>query len=295
MHTIVSAQWSDPSTAGGEPGGGATATIARAVRQFASPPPAHRRPGGVQPIARHDPVAVLKAFNSWSFKREQPDTPEMLGRAVADAVDRHAPLPFVLYWGRGPRAFFADPERECLEFLATFVRRIETVYPLGADIRLIFTDTHAEINGYNSTSTLRYFAEVDDEARARRFGSCLLSELVRGATDRLADVSSSDTPLCPATLSALQAAAAKWYGGEGSAEDGAARYFRANLVEKQAVEIAFPKAIFITFNGGKFRPIFPQNMPVFFMYSLRRGVGVKPWFMPARTAEARGEGAVADA
>jgi hypothetical protein len=290
MHAIVSAQRFEPSIVKADPVAGASAMVPRGVRLVSPVPSQSPRVGGGQLGAGHDATAVLKAFNSWSFKRQQPDTAESLGRAVAEAVNRQVPVPFVLYWGRGPRGAFADPERECLEFLASMARRIETVYPLGADIKLIFTDTHAELNGFESASTSRYIAEVDEEARLRGFSSCLLSDLVRNAREGIADPS-LEAPLCAETLSALQVAAAKWYGGEGTAEDGAARYFRANLVEKRAVEIAFPKAIFITFNGGKFRPMFPERMPVFYMYSMRRGVAVKPWFAPAQAPELSKEAA----
>jgi hypothetical protein len=61
---------------------------------------------------------------------------------------------------------------------------------------------------------------------------------------------------------------------------------RLNMIEKQAVEAAFPDAIFITFNGSEFRSLFPDRMPIFYMYSVRRGVAVKPWFMPAEREEA---------
>ena len=85
----------------------------------------------------------------------------------------------------------------------------------------------------------------------------------------------------PDLLEALIASAGKWYGGPGDARDGARRYFRANMIERQAVEAAFPNAIFVTFNGRDLRPLFPANMPIFYMYSLRKGVAVKPWFLPA--------------
>jgi len=52
------------------------------------------------------------------------------------------------------------------------------------------------------------------------------------------------------------------------------------MVEKRAVELAFPHSIFVTFNGSEFRSLFPENMPIFFMYSIKRGVSAKPWFLP---------------
>lgn len=53
-----------------------------------------------------------------------------------------------------------------------------------------------------------------------------------------------------------------------------------NMVEKRAIELAFPHSIFVTFNGSEFRSLFPENMPIFFMYSIKRGVSAKPWFLP---------------
>jgi hypothetical protein len=56
------------------------------------------------------------------------------------------------------------------------------------------------------------------------------------------------------------------------------------MIEKRAVEFAFPRSIFITFNGSEFRSLLPKSLPIFYMYSLRRGVSVKPWFLPAPQA-----------
>ena len=51
------------------------------------------------------------------------------------------------------------------------------------------------------------------------------------------------------------------------------------MIEKRAVERAFPDSIFITFNGSEFRGLFPPNLPIFYMYSLRKGISIKPWFL----------------
>jgi L-tyrosine isonitrile synthase len=232
--------------------------------------------------------AVVQAFNSWAFKREQPDDASRLKRLAELAIEQGAPLPFVLYWGRGPRADIAEPERQCLEFLAALARRIEAQHPPGADITLICTDTHASLNGYAPVTTRRYFAGVETAATERGFHACFLSDLVQWAEDRI-DRARADDPPARETLGALTVSATKWYRGGGSVEDGAKRYFSANMIERQAVEAAFPDAIFITFNGSDLRPLFPENMPIFYMYSIRRGVAVKPWFMAAEAKAAEPE------
>ncbi len=229
--------------------------------------------------------ALVQSFNSWAFKREQPDNPEMLKRVAAAAVERDLPLAFVLYWGRGPRAYVAAPERQCLDFLAGLANRVQSQHGPGAEVTIICTDTHAELNGHSPLSTQRYFAEVQQEAARRGFLACVLSDLVAWAEDRIDAERALERP-SPEILRGLMASAAKWYGGGRPPEEGARLYYQANMIEKQAVEAAFPDAIFVTFNGSELRPLFPDRMPVFYMYSVRRGVAVKPWFMPAEPEEA---------
>ena len=52
-----------------------------------------------------------------------------------------------------------------------------------------------------------------------------------------------------------------------------------NEVEKHVIDAAFSQSIFITFNGSDLRALFPDNLPIFYVYSLRKGFGVKPWFI----------------
>jgi hypothetical protein len=62
---------------------------------------------------------------------------------------------------------------------------------------------------------------------------------------------------------------------------GALKYYQINMLEKRAVELAFPGSIFITFNSSQFRSLCPDRLPTFYMYTRRRGFCIKPWFLPA--------------
>src|SRR5450631_1336745 len=42
---------------------------------------------------------VLRSFNTWAFKREQPDDPELMLRMISESMALGAPVSFVLYWG----------------------------------------------------------------------------------------------------------------------------------------------------------------------------------------------------
>lgn len=222
-----------------------------------------------------DAADVLRAFNTWSFKREQPDNAETMLAAIEDAIGRNAPVEFVLYWGKGPRANLASPDIQCLDYIASMGARISSQHGPGARFTLIMTDTHARLNGHEDSSIQSYFTDIARVARARGFAHCFLADLVgRHAT-----------PVFPTEepggelMAMLAACARKWYRGPDAAEDGARRYFRMNMIERRAVGAAFPGSIFITFNGGDVRALLPDTLPVFYMYSTRRGFAEKPWFM----------------
>ena len=228
-----------------------------------------------------DPEQILRSFNTWSFKREQPSDPQLMLRIIADAIVHRQPIPFVLYWGKGPRCGLDDPDVKCLDYLAAFAHRVSAVYEPGASVKLIFTDTHARLNGYSEIAIRAYCSVIEIQARQRGFDCCWLGDLIE-TTQAQAEDYVFDEIVPPDMLTRLSASAMKWYGGDGAAEQGAKKYFHINMVEKRAVELFFPDAIFLTFNSSKFRILFPKRMPIFYMYSLQRGVSVKPWFLPAK-------------
>jgi hypothetical protein len=220
---------------------------------------------------------VLRSFNTWAFKREHPSDPDLMQRVMSESIALAEPVSFVMYWGKGPRDRLDAPDIACLDYLASLCQRVSKVYAPGACFTLIFTDTHAKLNGYKPQATQGYFAAVESRARERRFSTCLLSQLTKAAI--------WETPSDPVTevpediRECLNESAAKWYRGEGGVEHGALIYYKSNMLEKHAVEFAFPRSIFVTFSGSRMRSLYPNRLPIFYMYSLRRGFSIKPWFL----------------
>jgi hypothetical protein len=155
---------------------------------------------------------VLKSFNTWAFKREQPSDPQRLLTQVAQAIARSEPVPFVLYWGKGPRCKVGAEDLECLNHLGTMAGRVKEVYAPGAALKLIFTDTHASLNGHPAHSMNHYFAEVDVAAGQRGFASCRLSQLI-GAADLAASAGTEDV-VSDDMLDRLCTSTMKWYRGK---------------------------------------------------------------------------------
>lgn len=220
---------------------------------------------------------VVATFNTWAFKREQPSDVSRMIELVRSQMALHKPIEFVLYWGKGPRNEIDAPETECLDYLAEMAGRIKGYYTRGANIRLICTDTHALLNGHSRSSIRSYFGSVGEAAARRGFRWCLLGDLTQAQSGNLTHVCPADRP--QQTIRQLERSAARWYKGSGNPIEGAIAYFDMNMVEKCAVELEFPDAIFITFSGSELRELFPERLPVFYMYSVRKGVSVKPWFI----------------
>ena len=222
---------------------------------------------------------ILKSFSTRSFRREQPGNPELMLRVIADSIANHQPVPFVMYWGKGLRPVLAAPEYKCLDYLASMLARIADCYRPGARMTLVFTDTHATLNGHSRESIDSYFESLIAAAEQRGFSVSLLSFLTAVADLPAADESASQIPP-EELLAGLSASAAKWFRGEGTSVEGAIRYYQANMIEKQVMDRAFPHTIFVTFNGNGLRSLFPESLPIFYMYSLRPGVSDKPWVLP---------------
>jgi hypothetical protein len=198
---------------------------------------------------------------------------------IAEAQARRAPISFVEYWGKGLRPMLATPEFACLDYLESMMTRVAETYEPGAEFTLVFTDTHAALNGHSQASIHSYFQDLVLATRGRRFKICLLGDLINAAGLRPDETPQRPLPP-PELLADLRVSAAKWFKGEGSVDEGAIRYFQANMVERKVMERAFPRSIFVTFNGSQLKSLFPESLPIFYMFSLRHGISDKPWFLP---------------
>jgi hypothetical protein len=222
------------------------------------------------------PERILAAFNVRTFRREPPGDEQLMLQFIARAIAFNEPVPFIMYWGKGPRPTMAKPDVDCIAFLDAMLDRVREVYAHGARLKLLFTDTHALLNGHAPDAVRAYFGEIGHYVRERGIESCWLGDVLR--TSGLAESKAEDE--MPQELGErLTASARKWYFGDGTVEEGALRYYRANMIERRAVEAVYPHSIMITFNTSALRALLPLGLPVFYMYSMRRGLSVKPWFV----------------
>src|SRR5262249_47349974 len=92
------------------------------------------------PALKASAELILRALNTWAFKREQPSVPKLLLLVISEAVVRKAPLPFLFYWGKGPRCHIDEHDIKCLEFIEAMAHRVSAVHAPGTSLRLILTN-----------------------------------------------------------------------------------------------------------------------------------------------------------
>lgn len=248
------------------------ASVSVATRDIARFMPAQSQPN------HRSADVVLKAFNTWAFKREQPCNIDLLQSFTSRAVRQEEPLSFVTYWGKGSRDELAEPELQCLQYLKQMMSRIDAVHKPGTELHLVMTDSHAKLNGHKSRSINKYFKSVEAAGKQCGFSSWRLQSLTDSMRPALKMVSNTQCDYPKEVLVELEKSAAKWYRGSKSTDVGARRYYEMNMVERRVIERVFPNSIFLTFNSSDVRSLFPDKIPVFYMYSTKKGVGTKPWF-----------------
>jgi len=220
---------------------------------------------------------IVEQFNTWSFKREQPNDNAAMQKVVDEAVADNKPIPFVLYWGKGEKNKIDKPEIDALNMLKSISDRIGTVYKSGAEFTLILTDTHAQLNGFSDGETKQYYQSVKDLADKQGMKCIFMSKIADFDLDSLVS-QSKEVQVNNEVLAILEESSEKHYKRSSDHLLGAKLYYLQNQIERAEVAKQFPNHIFITYSGSVLNDIFPK-LPIFYMYSTEKGTSVKPWFV----------------
>lgn len=220
---------------------------------------------------------IIRQFNTWLFKREQPSDLQLLIQTVEHSIANNNPINFILYWGKGDRYTAEEIEEKTLTLLSRIRTRIESVYSTGTQFTILFTDTHAQLNGYSETEARQYFQSMERLTHTYRFHVDYLSRLAPYNKESL-EVCINDICLAQGLQTTLVDMASKHYKGDQDFQIAALLYYAQNQIEKVEVERAYPHSIFLTFNGSELRQLFPEKLPIFYAYSYKKGTSVKPWF-----------------
>ncbi|MEO8637484.1 MAG: asparagine synthase (glutamine-hydrolyzing) [Candidatus Taylorbacteria bacterium] len=221
-------------------------------------------------------MEILKSFDTWKFKREQPKTLAKLLETILLAVRSKKPIQFVMYWGKGERDKVGEKEKKAISYLEKMLKGIQEKYPTGSKITFILTDTHAELNGYTKLQIDQYFDSVIQLAKQVGFATVRLSTLA--SFDEKDLMKKKDGIKINNDLLGILIESSEKHCKRYDPDTGAKLYYLQNQIEKKEIEKNFSDTIFLTYNGNEFDEILPNGLPIFYMHSLDRGTSIKPWF-----------------
>jgi asparagine synthase (glutamine-hydrolysing) len=215
--------------------------------------------------------SVFDSFNTWKFKREQPFNENQFFEIIRKSVKNNEPIKFVMYWGKGERDFIGKNELQALDFLKTMFESISRIYKEKTRLTIVYTDTHAKLNGFEDEEIQSYKNSLEEILKKYNFSLVCMSKIAN--LEKYDEIKVEES-----FLNLLVNSARKHYKGNENIQKIAKWYYQQNQIEKQKITEYFENHIFLTYNGSEINPLFPEKMPIFYMYSTKKGDSEKPWF-----------------
>ena len=215
--------------------------------------------------------SIFDSFKTRKFKREQPSDENLFFEVICQSVKKNEPIKFVTYWWKGERNEMWEHETQALEFLHSMFENINQKYTHKTKLSIIYTDTHARINGFNGEEIELYERSLRNATEKYGYNVLLMSDILKLEKYSEIDIESD-------FLDTLVVSASKHYKWNENIETIAKWYYQQNQNEKKQVAKMFENHIFLTYNGRSMNQLFPEKMPIFYMYSTKRGNSEKPWF-----------------
>lgn len=221
---------------------------------------------------------VLNSFNTWRFKSEQPKDKEAFLNIISNCINEDKPIKFALYWGKGDRNIAGVNEKAAFKYLSDFFNTLKKEYPKGSEVSIIFTDTHAKLNGYSNQTINEYYSSISKMTEADNFKTVLLSDLIGSSPDKPL-ITESEYKISDALFKKLKIACQKHDKSGRNIEEGAKLYFQQTQIENKIITQKYHDNIFLTYNSSDYNEVLPTSLPIFYMNSIRKGIKIKPWFM----------------
>ncbi len=200
------------------------------------------------------------------FRRRQGHTEQAKSHTIdcfASHIARQQPLPFVLYWAKGP--YDADcydiPKLQGIRFIHQHLSRLAEHYAHGIRLDVVVADTHETLNNNHVSDAdmvkiAHLFIRAMGETGAFNAEHLTISRLsnytpMPDMQQLDAQAASSELRHQPELLAAMAARAKHYYRGctrDFDGEMAACHYYELCKSEKDAVGAAFSNHIFLTYN-----------------------------------------------
>ena len=245
----------------------------------------------------------LKSFFSDRKKSERTDTLNSLSNYIH--LCNRKDVNFVMLWGASNKSHVSDADKDCLLYLHHFLKKTERAFDVKTSLTIIFTDTHAYLNGYDKINYNKYIDEISIEATQYDFryglSSLLCSEAIKengynGYVQFIDTIVNNAEELFESINLIEKKANAinNFYryalrhcnriGNHGngvffrSQEDAAKGYLYFAFFEKKIIAQKFSSSAFITYMSREEEFALPE-LPIIRLFSIQSGLRTRPWFI----------------
>jgi L-tyrosine isonitrile synthase len=208
---------------------------------------------------------------------------------------------FLKYWGGSDKINMDKYDYNSILMLVGFLKTIERKYDIYTNLNIIFTDTHAYLNGYDEEKYQKYFGQVRQSLNSLNFNHTIMSEILnpfakskgfsstKSLIDNLIinyDLIDKNQFIQNDKFSNFKSSAAKYSQRTKNSnnnfsikgDETAVLYLYLNSIERQIVAEQFKNFCFITYVSEEEQKLTVPNLEVAQIYSYKRGNRGRPWF-----------------
>lgn len=243
---------------------------------------------------------MIKPFLS---ERNGPDRRAGVQRIIdyADDSDRDL-IKLVMLWGASTKNNATKSDKDALLYLFHFIKELQLVFNKPCSLKIIFTDTHVHLNGYDLGLMESYYADIKYHLRKHKFSYTYCSDLMRDYICEkglgnwkvfIGEILDQPIKLFNTTgITEKEASVFKDYakkhcnrlvsnkslnGKAISTNEASKAYLYLSSIEKQIIEQHFTDSLFITYMNKEEDFVLP-NLPIVRLYSVKSGLRTRPWF-----------------
>lgn len=246
------------------------------------------QPGPNLKLHNHSILVIRKALdqflsNSSLFRKASSHERKRLLDRLEAAALTGGKLHFLCEWGLGKNVSFGEPDLVAISHIEKIVTAISSITKTSTSIMFLLTDTHAQVNGIDSSQWGKYGADVRNSLSDRGHDSCFLSSLISQIPESMfSEDTVVNAPIASwGKLTEFQQTemvrrANRCSNGK-NAKQAAQEYFDLSRIERAAIAGFYPQGVFITYHTPTFNFLLPSLPTIYSFVSANRNV-LRPWF-----------------
>jgi L-tyrosine isonitrile synthase len=225
-----------------------------------------------------DLQAQIDSFCIWlnqsGYLRAATSSRSDVGLRLRDLMVTESPLNFVLYWGVWKRPQLNRSAIRLISRLEEFRSQAVATLGIPTQVQIVFTDTHAAINGVDQETIAKGRVELT-KAVPQSFQVCSMSSLVQPSNFIVTWEPDSNSK--QRRVADLLVDQANKLFGEDAAAERASKYYVANIKEAPSVAVRWPLGIFLHYGLPELKVMLP-SLPILYCLAGAKGSSKKPWF-----------------